>query len=164
MLARALGAGLDFVAVPLQRRWLGGSGIALGLSDVSPQTRVVSVEPEFFDGMRRSLQAGERTAAPAIGVSIADSLMAPMPGRIAFAILKGRKLDGLDVTDAELVRAVSFAFQCLKLVVEPSGSAAPVALLAGKIDAKGRNVAIVLSGGNCDPQTVARCCDEVPAP
>ena len=88
--AKALGAGLDFVAVPCSGGGFGKRNCAWS-SDVSPQTRVVSVEPEFFDGMRRSLQAGERTAAPAIGVSIANSLMAPMPGRIAFAILKGRE-------------------------------------------------------------------------
>ena len=62
------------------------------------------------------------------------------------------------VSDAELERAVSFAFQRLKLVVEPGGAAALAVLLSGRFDAKSRTIAIVLTGGNCDIATVAACC------
>jgi len=60
------------------------------------------------------------------------------------------------VTDAEVAEAMRYAFSTLKLVVEPGGSVALAALLAGKLEARGRTVGIVLSGGNVDPELFAR--------
>lgn len=150
---------LDVVAVPCSGGGL-VSGIALAMSKHRPSTRVLSVEPQGFDGMRLSMDKGERSTAPAKGVSIADSLMAPTPGKVPFGIAREVGLRGLAITDAELSRAVSYAFRKLKLVVEPGGSAALAALLAGKIE--GKAIAIVLSGGNADPETIAKCCGEWP--
>jgi threonine dehydratase len=152
---------LDTVAVPCSGGGL-VSGIALALSKQRPDTRIISVEPQGFDGMRLSMESGERSTAPAKGVSIADSLMAPTPGKVPFGIAREVGLRGLAVTDAELSRAVSYAFRKLKLVIEPGGSAALAALLAGKIE--GKTVAIVLSGGNADPGTITKCCSEYPEP
>ncbi len=152
---------LDLVAVPCSGGGL-VSGIALAMSKASPATRVVSVEPEGFDGMRLSMEAGERTSAPATGLSIADSLMAPIPGRIPFGIARQTGVRGLAVTCAELARAVSYAFRRMKLVVEPGGAAGLAALLAGKLE--GKTIAIVLSGGNADPETIMQCCAEWPEP
>lgn len=153
--------GLDTVAVPCSGGGL-VSGIALAMSKHRPNARVLSVEPQGFDGMRLSMEAGERSTAPVKGVSIADSLMAPTPGNVPFGIARETGLHSLTVTDAELSRAVSYAFRKLKLVVEPGGSAALAALLAGKIE--GKSIAIVLSGGNADPETIMKCCDEWPEP
>jgi threonine dehydratase len=152
---------LDTVAVPCSGGGL-VSGIALAMSKYHPNTRIFSVEPQGFDGMRLSMEKGERSRAAAKGVSIADSLMAPTPGEVPFAIARNVGLHGLAVTDAELSRAVSYAFRKLKLVVEPGGSAALAALLAGKIE--GKSIAIVLSGGNADPETITKCCKEWPEP
>ncbi len=161
--AAALGVALDAVVTPC-----GGGGIvtgvALALSGTSPQTRVTGVEPERFDGMRLSLAAGERVQAPGGALSIADALMAPKPGAIPFAIAKEILAGVVAVSDAELERAVSFAFQRLKLVVEPGGAAALAALLAGRIDARNKAIALVLTGGNCDIATVAACCAAVTDP
>jgi threonine dehydratase len=63
----------------------------------------------------------------------------------------------LSVGDIDLKTAVSYAFQRLKLVVEPGGSAALAAALAGKFDLKNKTVAIVLTGANCDIATIADC-------
>jgi threonine dehydratase len=114
--------------------------------------------------MRRSLAAGERTAAPGGSLSIADALMAPMPGRIPFAIARERLAGVVAVSDPELQKAVSFAFQRLKLVVEPGGAAGLAAVLAGHIPAAGKTLAIVLTGGNADIATVAACCAAVTDP
>lgn len=161
--AKALGVTLDTVVSPC-----GGAGLVTGLrlalSGASPTTKVIGVEPERFDGMRRSLEAGERVAAPGGVLSIADALMAPAPGHIPFAIAKKLGLEALTVSDPELERAVSFAAQRLKLVVEPGGAAALAAVLAGKIDTKTKATALVLTGGNCDPATLARCCTAVTDP
>ncbi|MDE3115536.1 MAG: threonine/serine dehydratase [Pseudomonadota bacterium] len=161
--AAALGARLGHVVVPCSGGGL-ASGIALALSEVAPAATVHSVEPEDFDGMRRSLIAGSRTAAPGGAVSLADALMAPVPGQIPFALARSRLGEGVSVNDEELARAVSYAVRVLKLVVEPGGAAGLAALLAARIDAGFGDVAIVLSGGNCDPATLAQCCSRVANP
>ncbi len=155
--ATACGATLDAILVPCGG---GGvvTGIALALSEAAPNAKVYAVEPERFDGMGRSLSSGERTFATGGDASIADALMSPAPGRIPFALAKKHLAGALWITDAELERAVSYASQRLKLVVEPGGAAALAALLAGKFDTKNKTVAIVLTGANCELSTVARCC------
>ncbi|HEY0300369.1 MAG TPA: threonine/serine dehydratase [Rhizomicrobium sp.] len=161
--AKALGVALDAVLTPCGGGGL-VTGVALGLTGASPGTKVTGVEPERFDGMRLSLAAGERVQAPGGALSIADALMAPKPGAIPFTIAKNILSGAVTVTDAELQRAVSFAFQKLKLVVEPGGAAALAALLAGRFDAANKAIAIVLTGGNCDIATVAACCAAVTDP
>ncbi len=150
--AARLGAVLDTVLVPCSGGGL-VSGVALGLRTAGLAAKAHSVEPENYDGMRRSLAAGTRSSAPGGKQSIADALMAPTPGEHVFALAKNLLSPGLVVRDAELETAVAFAATRLKLLVEPGGAAALAALLAGK--AEGRNIALVLSGGNADFAAVA---------
>lgn len=126
------------------------AGINLVMAERSPQTNVVVVEPEAFDDTARSLAAGERVGHPQGPPSICDALMAPMPGELTFPINR-RCAGALTVSDAQVAEAVAFAFRHLKLVVEPGGAVSLAALLAGKIEAKDRVTAVVLSGGNVDP-------------
>jgi threonine dehydratase len=161
--AKSLGVALDAVVTPCGGGGL-VTGVAMALSGASPTTRVFGVEPERFDGMRLSLAAGERRQAPGGPLSIADALMAPAPGHIPFAIAKEHLAGVLTVSDIELERAVSFAFQRLKLVVEPGGAAALAALLAGKLTTKNKALAVVLTGGNCDIATLSRCVAAVTEP
>jgi threonine dehydratase len=126
------------------------SGVALALKGAGMPANVHSVEPENFDGMRRSLAAGKRVAAPAGKLSIADALMAPSPGEIVFELAKDLLAPGFAVSDTELEQAVGFAARELKLLVEPGGAAALAAVLAGKIETRGRTIVLVLSGGNAD--------------
>jgi threonine dehydratase len=161
--AKALGIVLDTVLTPCGGGGL-VSGIALALSQSSPRTQVISVEPERFDGMRTSMAAGERTKAMGGSPSLADALMASIPGKIPFALAKDHLAGAIAVNDNDLKAAVSFAFQRLKLVVEPGGSAALAAALSGKFDLKNKTAAIVMTGANCDIATVAECCQAVPDP
>jgi len=147
--ARRFGVTLDEVLVPCSGGGL-VSGIALALKGAGVAARVHSVEPENFDGMKRSLEAGARVQAPGGKLSIADALMAPIPGSIVFELAKDLLAPGVAVSDAELERAVVFAAQKLKLLVEPGGAAALAALLAGRVDVKGKAVVLVLSGGNAE--------------
>lgn len=158
--AAAHNARLDAVLVPCSG---GGvvSGIALALSGTSPGTLAISVEPENFDGMRRSLAAGEQTTAPGGELSVADALMAPTPGHVPFAIAKKLMRMGLRVNDDQLATAVAYAAQHLKLIVEPGGSAGLAAVLGGQYDVRGKAIAIVLTGGNCDFETIADCVSQV---
>lgn len=143
--AARFGVTLETVLAPCSGGGL-SAGIALGLSGSAPQTKVRSVEPENFDGMKRSLEAGRRITAPGGALSLADALMAPTPGVLVFEIARDRLGPGLAVTDDALRRAQAFAAGHLKLVVEPGGAAALAALLDGAV--KGETVALVLSGGN----------------
>ncbi|HTT98537.1 MAG TPA: threonine/serine dehydratase [Rhizomicrobium sp.] len=154
--AQARGVKLDAVLVPCSG---GGivSGIALALSGVSPGTRTLSVEPENFDGMRLSLAAGKRVSAPGGALSMADALMAPIPGVVPFALAQHLMEPGLVVADDALAVAVAYAAARLKLIIEPGGSAGLAALLAGRYDVHGKTVAVVLTGGNCDFETVTAC-------
>jgi threonine dehydratase len=153
--AMARGVSLDHVLVPCSGGGI-ASGIALALSGASPATRVVSVEPERFDGMRLSLEAGRRVAAPGGAPSIADALMAPMPGEIPFALAKKHVERGIAVSDGELDQALAYTVGQLKLMAEPSGCAALAAVICGKFDAGGKSVCLVLTGANVDFETIAR--------
>jgi len=147
--AGRLGVSLDEVLVPCSGGGL-VSGVALALKGSGSGAKVHSVEPENVDGMRRSLRAGTRVQAPGGQLSIADALMAPIPGEIVFGIAKDLLAPGFSVSDAELAKAAEFAAQKLKLLVEPSGAAGLAALLAAKLDVRNKAVALVLSGGNGD--------------
>ncbi len=107
---------------------------------------MIGVEPEAGDDTRRSLAAGERVSIE-VPRTIADGLQATIPGALTFEVNRERVDEIVTVTDAELVEAMRFAFDRLKLVLEPSGAAALAGLLAGKVDAAGR-VGAILSGGN----------------
>jgi threonine dehydratase len=148
--AARLGVTLDEILSPCSGGGL-VSGIALAVKDSGIKVR--SVEPENFDGLRRSLVAGERVSAPGGKLSIADALMAPMPGVHVFALAKNLLSPGLAVSDAELEQAVAFSATTLKLLVEAGGAAALAALLSGK--ARGKAICLVLSGGNADFAQIA---------
>ena len=132
------------------------AGIATAVKARFPQAAVMCAEPEGFDDHARSLRAGHREAHDAKGRTICDALMALMPGEITFAI-NGRLLtQGVVASDAEVGAAMAFAFRELRLVVEPGGVVALAALLAGRIEARGKTIVIVLSGGNVDADLFAK--------
>ena len=127
------------------------AGLNLAFETRSPDTVVYGVEPEVYDDTARSLAAGERIGVAATGKSICDALMTPIPGELTFPINQRRLEKAISVTDIEVAEAVAYAFQTLKLVVEPGGAVSLAALLAGKVEAEGMTTAILLSGGNVDP-------------
>ena len=104
----------------------------------------------------RSLRAGKREPHDAQGRTICDALMATIPGELTFAINSRLLSHGVAASDAEVGAAVAFAFRELKLVVEPGGAVGLAALLAGRIDGRGKNVVVVLSGGNVDADLYAK--------
>ncbi|HEY0267367.1 MAG TPA: threonine/serine dehydratase [Rhizomicrobium sp.] len=152
--ARRFGIVPDLVLAPCSGGGL-VTGTALGLKGSGIAAAVHSVEPENFAGMRLSLAAGTRSAAAGGPLSVADALMAPLPGAIVFEAARHLLAPGLAVTDDALLRAVGFAARTLKLVVEPGGAAGIAALLSGRIDAAGKIVVVVVSGGNADFALIA---------
>ena len=108
----------------------------------------------------RSLRSGVREKNPSSSGSICDALLTPQPGEMTFAMNKGRLAEGFVVSESEVRRAVRFAFDTLKLVVEPGGAVGLAAVLCGKVATKGRNIGIILSGGNVDPKLFAEILTE----
>jgi threonine dehydratase len=119
----------------------------------------MSAEPEGFDDHARSLRAGKREPHRAEGRTICDALMASIPGELTFAINLRLLAGGVTASDQEVGEAIAFAFRELKLVVEPGGAVGLAALLAGHLNARGKTVVVVLSGGNIDADLFARLID-----
>ncbi|TWG88594.1 threonine dehydratase [Cupriavidus gilardii J11] len=126
------------------------AGCGLAIEAMHAGTRLVAAEPAGFDDTVRSLQSGRRETNAPGATSLCDALQAVTPAELPFAI-NGRYLDAAcAVTDAEVIAAVRFALEELRLLVEPGGAVALAALLAGRIDLAGRDAVLVLSGGNVD--------------
>jgi threonine dehydratase len=110
----------------------------------------VAAEPENYDDLVRSLAAGARVGNAAGALSICDALMSDKPGELTFPILQSLHASAVAVSEAEVLAAMRHAFFELKLVAEPGGAAALASVLSGKVDVKGKTIAVVLSGGNVD--------------
>jgi threonine dehydratase len=132
------------------------AGTSLGVKARVPEAKFYTVEPEGFDDTRRSFVSGRREHNERMSGSICDALMSNTPGELTFPITRELIGQGLAVTDTEVARAVRYAFEELKLVVEPGGAIGLAALLAGKLDIKGKVVVGVLSGGNVDVEMFAK--------
>jgi threonine dehydratase len=136
---------LDLLLVPVS-----GGGLVAGIATVAkahdPNLRVVGVEPEAGDDTARSLARGERVRID-LPRTIADGLQSPEPGELTFEVNR-RLVDGVvTVSDAEILDAMAFLFDRLKIVVEPSGAVGVAALLTGRVAPAGA-VGVVISGGN----------------
>jgi threonine dehydratase len=137
-----------------------GGGLLAGCATVvrhrCPGARIVGVEPEAADDYRRSLAAGRRVALDTVPLTIADALQVVAPGELTFEVNR-EVVDGIaTVSDAELVAAMRFVFERLKLVAEPSGVAGIAALLARKVDVEpATRVGVILSGGNVGAERFA---------
>jgi threonine dehydratase len=132
------------------------AGIALAIKARVPGAKFYSAEPDGFDDTARSFVSGKRESNARMSGTICDALMTSMPGAITWEINRKLVGDGVTATDAEVGRAVAFAFRELKLVVEPGGAIGLAALLAGKLDIRGKIVVAVLSGGNVDAEMFNR--------
>jgi len=153
--AAELGMPLDDVIVCTSGGGL-VAGTALAIHALSPGTQVWTAEPDGHDDHRRSLASGRRESNAPGTRSICDALLAPEPGVLTFEINRRLLAGGFAVSDAEVCDAIAYAARTLKLVVEPGGAVALASLLAGRIDANGRTIAVVLSGGNIDDEVLRR--------
>jgi threonine dehydratase len=131
------------------------AGTALAFSELLPTVTLFSVEPAGFEDHKRSFKTGKRQKNKATTGSICDALLTERPGELTFAINKGKVAGGLSVSDDEVRQAIRYAFNTLKLVIEPGGAVALAAVLSGKIDCADQVTALILSGGNIDASLFA---------
>ncbi len=150
----ALGLPVDQVLINCGGGGL-SAGCAVALKARLEKVEIYTVEPEEFDDTARSLECGKRVGIKESARSICDALLTEMPGKLTFPILRDLTSGSLVVSDAEVEEAMRFAFQNLKIVVEPGGAVALAAILAGKIETAGKTTAIIFSGGNVDAEQFA---------
>lgn len=133
----------------------GGGGLIAGVSTAIkaklPNVPVYGVEPEAFDDTARSLESGKRESVQAGAKSICDALLAPCPGELTFPVNQANLAGGLRVSDDEVRTAIRFAFEYMKLVIEPGGAVSLAAALAGKAPEGDGDLVVVVSGSNIDP-------------
>ncbi|MFF0011191.1 threo-3-hydroxy-L-aspartate ammonia-lyase [Streptomyces sp. NPDC005374] len=140
---------------------VGGGGLMAGSATAAkgrnPGIRMIGVEPEAGDDTKRSLEAGRRISVP-VPRTIADGQAIDTPGELTFSVNR-RLVDEIAlVRDDEIREAMRFAFERLKIVLEPSGASALAALLGGRVEGLPDRVGVIVSGGNVDAERFARLC------
>ena len=130
------------------------SGCAIAAQHLSPGTRVVGVEPQAGDDGARSFRT-RKLVTIETPQTIADGARTESLGAITFPLVLRYVHDIVTVTDADLVEAMRFLWERMKLVVEPTGALATAAVMKGAIDVRDRRVGIILSGGNVDLKAIA---------
>jgi threonine dehydratase len=131
------------------------SGCAVAARHLSPGIKVVGVEPAAGDDAARSFRTRslQRVDNPQ---TIADGARTQSLGRLTFPLVLANVHDFLTVTDAELVEAMRFLWERMKLVVEPTGALATAGVLSGRLDTRGARIGVILSGGNVDLRAAAK--------
>lgn len=137
----------------------GGGGLFAGASAAAkalrPGVRCFPVESELSDDTRQSFVKGERVHIPP-PATVADGMRTQTPGALTFPVLQANAEDVLTVSEDEIVETLRFLLFRLKILVEPTGAVAAAAALFGKLPPDVKNVGVVLSGGNVDPEALAR--------
>lgn len=129
------------------------SGCSLAVKALSPNTEIYGVEPDGFNDVQRSIESGNIEHNPKPSGSICDAILTVHPEPMTHEIMSKNLSGVLTVTDEEVLVAMKYAWEKLKLVVEPGACVALAAVLHGKIDVAGKSVCLVLSGGNVDEET-----------
>jgi threonine dehydratase len=131
------------------------SGCAIAAAQLAPGCLVVGVEPEAGDDATRSFRT--RTLQTVHNPdTIADGARTPSLGRITFPIVLARVRDMMTVSDPELLAAMLYLWERMKIVVEPTGALAAAGLFQQRHDVRGSRVGVVISGGNVDLRAICR--------
>ncbi|HEX8494068.1 MAG TPA: threonine/serine dehydratase [Pyrinomonadaceae bacterium] len=137
----------------------GGGGLFAGASTAAkafnPLVRCFPVEAETADDTRQSFLKGERVLIEP-PPTIADGMRNQQPGALTFPVLRQTAEDVLTVSDEEIIAALRFLLFRMKLLVEPTGAVGASALLSNKLPPECKRIGVILSGGNIDPETLAR--------
>jgi threonine dehydratase len=149
---------LDVLLVPCGGAGL-LSGCAVAAHRLSPDCRVIGVEPAAGDDATRSFKE-KKLVTIEVPNTIADGARTTSLGKVTFPLVLRYVSDMLTVTDEELLRSMFFLWERMKIIVEPTGALAASALLNHKLDCKGLRVGVILSGGNVDLRWAAAQMDK----
>ena len=145
---------LDCVLTPCSGGGL-FAGVATAAKALNPSIKCYPVEPDTADDTKQSLSKGERVSIPP-PPTIADGLRVQIPGKLTFPIIQRLADDVLTVTDEEIIETTRFILFRMKMLVETSGATAAAAVMFNKLPADVKRVGVVLSGGNIDPDLLAK--------
>lgn len=138
---------LDIIMAPV-----GGGGLlsGTGLSSkyISPGTRVIAAEPEMADDAYRSFYQGKFIPSTNPN-TIADGLLTSL-GSLTYPIIKDYVHEIVTVSEDGIIKAMRLVWERMKTVIEPSSAVPLAAILENKLEVKGKKIAIILSGGNID--------------
>ena len=138
---------------------LGGGGLlagsALAVAELSPNCKVIGVEPAAGNDGQQSLARGEIVHIE-VPHTIADGAAATHLGLYTFPIIKRLVEQVVTVTDAQLIETMRFFVQRMKIVAEPTGCLAAAAVLSGVVPVEGKRVGVLVSGGNVDLARLAQ--------
>ena len=135
----------------------GGSlfaGIAAGAKAVNHRVQMIGVQPIGANAMKLSLETGRVVEIDSVA-TIADGLAVKRPSEFVFHLIKDLIDEIVLVSDDDIVGATLLLLERAKLLVEPSGATALAGVISGKVNVRGKKVAVVLSGGNLDPKRLA---------
>lgn len=139
---------LDVLLTPL-----GGGGLLAGCAvaarALNPRCTIIGVEPEAGNDGQRSFQSGHIVHIDTPN-TIADGAQTQHLGQYTFPVVRKLVDDIVTVSDAQLIDAMKFFAERMKMILEPTGCLAAAAVFGKKVDVRGKNVGIVLSGGNID--------------
>ncbi len=138
---------LDMLVVPCGGAGL-LSGCAIAARQLAPNCHIVGVEPAAGDDVTQSFRTGKIVTIP-VPDTIADGARTTAPGSVTFPLVQHYVNEMATVTDDELLPAMFWLWERMKIVVEPTGALAFAALFHRKLPARGK-VGVVLSGGNVD--------------
>jgi len=130
------------------------AGISLAMNKLSPKTRIYGAEPTEYNDHQMSLRAGRRVHLETTPKTLCDAIMTPMPGEVTWPINAQSLSDVFTVSDEDCLKAIRLAHQELGVTVEPGGAAAMAAVLEGNLPEDVNTVAVILSGGNIDPEVL----------
>ncbi len=124
------------------------SGTAIATKGLLPSSKVIGVEPKNADDAYQSLKAGKIIPVKSPN-TIADGLRTSL-GSNTFRIIRKKVDQIITVSEKEIVDAMQFVWERMKLVVEPSGAVSLAGVLSKKVDLRSKRVGIIISGGNID--------------
>lgn len=131
------------------------SGCAIAAQHLSPNCKVIAVEPEVSNDTYQSFKSGIRTKHPAPN-SVADGLNTPVPGLITFPLVQKYVHDVVTVSEQQILETMYHLWTRAKIMAEPSGATAFAAPFCGKVDVRAKRIGVVISGGNVDVRIVSK--------
>ncbi|OFI06916.1 L-threonine dehydratase catabolic TdcB [Clostridium acetireducens DSM 10703] len=148
----------DVIVVPIGG---GGliSGIAVAAKELKPEIEIIGVQPEKIASTKASLEKGEIVTLPGFK-SIADGISVATPGDHSFKYIQKYVDKVVVVSEEEIKNAMYLIAARGKLIAEGAGASTVAAILSGKINAKGKKVVAVISGGNVDMTTISKIVEE----